>query len=122
MVGRVAWALAGLFLSLTGAGSWAQRPPAAAPKIFAGRVLEIHVPEKWFVMEGGASRLHPRVKVIYDGKTHWSGPAARLKNLRVGDAVSIDATPATGGAFKAVTIRVQDPNAKPRPAGASPGG
>lgn len=87
------------------------------PKLFGGKVLEVHQDQHWFVMNGGASRKYSRVRINYDAKTKWTGVRLDGRALRLGEPVQVTATP-QGDAFRASVVLVLDPNASP--AGSSP--
>jgi len=87
------------------------------PKLFGGKVLEVHQKQHWFLMNGGASRKYPRVRILHDSKTKWTGVPLAGRALRLGEPVQVTAIP-VGDAFRAVNVLVLDPNAEP--GGSSP--
>lgn len=89
------------------------------PKTFGGRVLEVGPRSEWFVMEGGASRRHPRPGVVTDRKTRWAGLRRKGERLRVGDTVRAATMPQPDGSFRATQVHVQDPAEQPGAAGVS---
>jgi hypothetical protein len=66
-----------------------------------------------FIMNGGASRKYARVRINLDKKTRWAGVPLQGRPLRVGEPVQVTGVPADGGAFRALIVDVQDPNARP---------
>lgn len=82
------------------------------PMIFGGKVLEVHQDQRWFLMNGGASRKYSRVRILHDLKTKWTGVPLAGRALRLGEPVQVTVVP-TGDAFRAVNVLVLDPNAVP---------
>jgi len=82
-------------------------------RTFGGKVLEVHAPDGWFLMQGGASKKHPRVKILLDKKTAWSGVPLKGKPLQVGQPVQVLAVPVRDETFRALSVEVIDPSAKP---------
>jgi hypothetical protein len=93
-----------------------------APRIFGGKVLQSNAQQKWFLMSPGASKRYSQIKVVYDAKTRWTGPPAKLKRLAVGDFVSVTAASAANGAFRATMVRINDPKLRPSGAGGGSAG
>lgn len=87
------------------------------PKLFGGKVLEVHQDQRWFLMNGGASRKYSRVRINYDAQTKWTGVPLDGRALQIGEPVQVTATP-QGTAFRASQVLVLDPNATP--GGSSP--
>ncbi|MCC2668426.1 MAG: hypothetical protein K0Q72_897 [Armatimonadetes bacterium] len=91
-------------------------PPAQAQagrKTFGGKVLKSHAAAGWFVMKGGASKKYAQVRINFDKKTRWGGVPLKGRSLREGDPVQVIGVPAGDGAFRALTVDLQDPNAQP---------
>jgi hypothetical protein len=108
-----------LLMLLATVGSGPVRGGAApTTKTFGGKVLEVNDRERWFVMQGGASKRYARVKILVAKTTSWTGVASKRNKLRPGDPVRVVAAPDTETAFRAVSVQVLDPSEKP--VGASP--
>jgi hypothetical protein len=101
-----------VLLGLLGGQLSALGGPAPRPKLFGGKVLEVHPDQHWFLMNGGASKKYPRIRIVHDRKTRWTGVPLRGRALRLGEPVQVTALPA-GDAFRAVNVLVLDPHAEP---------
>jgi len=80
---------------------------------FGGSVREANPREKSFVMNGGASKKYARVKVRYDDATKWTGLPRKAGMPAVGAPVRVECVEEKDGTFRAVSIRLQNPNEKP---------
>lgn len=110
--------------ALGASGGSQARAKTTAPvktRLFGGRVLKVDPRARLFIITGGASKRYPEVRVVHDKSTHWLGPVRNGQGLKPGDHVQVDVTEQAPGTFRAVTVRVRDPNIKPIPARASPG-
>jgi len=99
---------------------WAPGRLAAqqASKTFGGKVLEANGAGGWFIMQGGASKRYARVKILLDKRTKWTGVPRKEKTVRPGDNVRVVATSTPEGAFRATSLDLQDPQARPAAAAA----
>lgn len=101
-----------ILFALAGTRSPAQGDSASRPKLFGGKVLEIHADQHWFLMNGGASKKYARVRILHNAKTRWTGVPLAGRTLRLGEPVQVTAVPA-GNAFRALNVLVLDPHAVP---------
>jgi hypothetical protein len=88
-------------------------PAGAAPRVFGGVLYEVDAARRSFVMKGGGSRRFPRVTVLHDAKTKWSG-LPRKQHLRPGENVRVEVLPVQGATFRALTVFIQPPQPTPR--------
>jgi hypothetical protein len=89
-------------------------PATAAPRVFGGKVYEVDVAHHRFVMQGGGSKRFPRVTVLFDAKTKWSG-LPRKSHLRPAENVRVEVLPVQGqgATFRALTVFIQPPQPIP---------
>lgn len=86
-------------------------------KEFGGKVQEVNARERWFFMNGGASKKYARIQVHYGPKTRWTGLPRSRKTPEVGDPLLVQVTLRRGLEFDALAIRLFDPNETPQSRG-----
>ncbi len=89
------------------------KPEVGKKMAFAGKVREVDARSQSFVMNGGASKRYAVIQVTIDKKTVFTGMKRPTRRVEVGDPLRVDVVPLGEMRFRAVSIEIQDRNARP---------